>query len=769
MNIPHRLSLVIQTSHTLAEILDSAVDILAEELEVDVCSIYLVEPNTHRVRLMASHGLAAGAKGKVTLAVGEGLTGTVVKEMRALVVDDASSHPGYRYFPETKEEQFHSYLGVPMALRNRPVGALVIQSQERRLHDKSQVQALTAIASQLVGVVENARLIEALDRGYEGVDYLREVRSWHVGNARLAARERPEDAAEDLELRATAASPGIAIGEAVLRGTDDITLESFDRPVLTHQEEKVLVANAFEETRQEIARIQQEAREQTDEEHALIFSSHLLLLNDRTMHQRIDAAIDDGTPAQVAVFQSMERFRDQLENVSDPYLQERAEDIADVRSRLLSHLLEKSDGRTTTVSEKIVVAQSIRPSVVVELKAEGARAIVTTRGGPTSHGALLARSMGIPAVTGLRHALARIGSGERLVVDGAAGVVIVAPSGKTLSEYEERGRALTAQNEADLRFCHVPARTRDGRRIQLQANISVATDIAMAKENGAEGIGLFRTEFPFLIREEFPTPQEQARNYRRPYEYFPEGPVRFRLLDVGGDKLLPGNTMRADRNPFQGYRSLRLLLDHPNILADQVEAFARAAGTRPLSILIPMVSSLTELRSTCAIIHEIFESVQSGGSLEIGAMIEVPGAVEIADTIAAEVDFLSIGSNDLIQYLLAVDRENENAASVDDPYHPAVLRAIRRIIQAGHEANVTVSLCGEMAGLRPLALALIAMGIDALSVAPGTVPAMKRFLASSRVEPLETELDALLDLGEAHEIRAALEHHLPERILSAPE
>ncbi len=757
MNIPHSLALVIQRSHSLAEILDRSVQLVAKEMGTDACSIYLLDPTDQQLRLSATHGLDKASLGKVTLKLGEGLTGKVVRELRSLAVEDASVHPGYLYFPETREEQFHSYLGVPLAIRNRPVGALVVQTRDRRDYEVEEIQTLSTIAAQLVGVVENARLIDALDRGHEGIKYLKEARVWQAGGRRTG--ERP---GEDIVFNGSAASHGIAIGAAVLRGTQEVTLKSFERPVLSVDEERTLVREAFKKALDEIATIQAAAEQEIDEEHALIFSSHLLLLNDVVVHEQIEQRLKNRSPAHTAIFETLEGFVLRLLQVPDPYIQERVEDIYDLRSRLLSHLGD-SQGRSFGMSDKIVVTHGIAPSLVVELKAQGARGIITARGGPTSHGVLLARSMGIPAVTGLSEAVTTIQSGDTLILDGKAGKVIVSPSRSSLADYEERLGKLAERRESALRFRDLPGRTKDGRRVALQANISVTADLATAKESGADGIGLYRTEFPFLIREEFPTRAEQVRIYKRVYDYYPAGPVRFRLLDLGGDKLLPGNSMQVDRDPFQGYRSLRLLLDHPELLSTQVEAFVEAAGTRPVEVLIPMVTSMPELRRTLKLIREAVDRASPSfePAVRIGAMIEVPAAVELAGAIAREVDFLSIGSNDLIQYMLAADRENEKAATDDDPYHPAVLRAIRRVVEAGHRHGAAVTLCGELAGRRRLALALLAMNIDALSLAPGSIPEIKRFFASSRVGPLAESLDAILALDTAQEIKEAMREYVP--------
>jgi phosphotransferase system enzyme I (PtsP) len=758
MNIAHAMCFVIQRSHSLAEILDNAVHLIAREMGTDVCSIYLLDPRDHRLRLMATRGLDKAALGKVALAVGEGLTGSVVKEMRFLAVEDASSHPGFRYFPETKEEQFQSFLGVPLALRNRPVGAIVVQTRDRRSYSPEEIQTLTTISAQLVGLVENARLIDSLDRGEAGTKYLHEVRSW-----RTLGQVAPREHQEDLVLLGSPASPGIAIGVALFRGSHDLTFDSHDLPFQGEETELRRVSDAFEATRREILKIQEAAEREAGEEHALIFSSHLLLLNDPVLLDRVKVAIRTGVTAPAAIYDALEHFGNKLQNVPDPYIQDRVEDIFDLRSRILGQLLSLKQ-QPSNLSDKIVVARGIPPSLVVELKAEGARGIITERGGPTSHGALLARSMGIPAVTGILDIVLAVRSGDTLIVDGHTGKVTVAPSEASLHRYEENLEKIKSRKISNLRYRDLPARTLDGVSVSLQANIGVGADLALARENGAAGIGLYRTEFPFIIREDFPTQEEQVRIYRRAYDYFPNGPVHFRLLDLGGDKFLPRNVLDPDRNPFRGFRSIRVLLQNPTVLKDQVAAFIRAAGARPLGILIPMISSLPELKAALKHIREAIDDLEDNNvnrSPSIGAMIEVPAAVELAAEIARDVDFFSIGSNDLIQYTLAVDRENERAGSRNDSYHPAVLRLIRRTVLAGHAQGRKVALCGEIGSRRRLALTLVAMGIDALSLTPGSIPEIKRALSTSEVKKLSSEIDGVLSLGDATEIEEALKTYLP--------
>ncbi len=754
MNLPHALSLLIRRSLSLPDLLDSTVELVAREMGTDVCSIYLLDPKDHRLRLMATRGLDKAALGKVVLALGEGLTGIVVSEMRFLAVEDASTHPGFRYFPETREERFHSFLGVPMAIRNRPVGAVVVQTRDRRKYSSEEIDTLTTISAQLVGMVENARLVNALDRGEEGRRYLDEIRSWNTPLHDVEAGSGP-----DLRLKGNPASPGVVIGDAAFRGSYDLRFEVRDEPYRGAAAEAARLTQAIERTRADILKIQEAAHREADEEHALIFSSHLLFLNDPTLAQRLSEAIGSGLTAPRATFKVLGEIESQLQEVNDSYIKERVEDIRDLRGRLLDHLLEEKD-QPQSLGDEVVVTSGIPPSLVVELKAQGARAIVTERGGLTSHGALLARSMGIPAVTGVPNLLHAVRSGDRLIVDGGAGLVIVRPTAGTEAEYRERGARLASDRVRRKGERDKPASSPDGIRIPLLANIGVAADIERALENGAEGIGLYRTEFPFLIREDFPTREEQLRIYRRVYEAFPEGPINFRVLDMGGDKFLPSLGTSREPNPELGYRSLRILLDHPRVLEDQVQAFLRASAGRPMAILLPMVGSTEELRRAKAMIRSAIDGLEDNGILRdppVGVMIEVPAAVEIASHLARESAFFSIGSNDLTQFTLAVDRENERVAAMGNPFHPAVLGLVRRTIAAGRAAGIPVGLCGEMAANPPLAVLLAAMGIDSLSMSPNAIPEVKEAIRRTPLLPLRSDLDRILGLPDAAEIRSALE------------
>lgn len=715
-------------AHSLARILDAATRVIAERLCVDGCFVFLLDEHGDLVR-SAAGGSNSSGRSQTADAEAKSIAAQVTAERRA-----AAAHG------ETT-----SLLASPMLLRDNMVGALVLQSTVPRDFSAEDIGALAKICAQLVGIIENARIIDALDRGERPVP--------------RAASRRSSVESEDGEriLRGVGASPGVAIGPAMFRGAYRLDLSARALPAGEPIAERARVRTAMEKAHNDLSRVQMTAAREIDEEHALIFASHLLLLNDPMLLSRIDQEIARGASAPLAIDAALGEFETRLRLVPDAYIQERIDDVDDLRSRLLDHLLD--GGSRARFGAGIVLTGRIPPSLVIELKTEGAQALVTESGGTTSHGVLLARAMGIPVVTGIAGMLPSVRPGDRLIVDGTTGVVIVRPSDDTVTRYgEERRRAEHARTE-HAKFCNILARTSDGVRVTLHANVGVASDLTIARENGAEGVGLYRTELPFIVRDSFPTRAEQVKIYRKAYELFPGGPIHFRILDLGGDKFVAGGSIATARSAFHGYRSIRVLFDHPDVLRDQVQALALAAADRPLRILIPMVTSIEDLRRLKTMIGQALAGIdepRAQRAPELGAMIEVPAAVELAADIAKEVDFLSIGTNDLMQYTLVVDREDSRMAPLSDPYHPAILRMIARVVAAARAAGKAVGVCGEIAVRPDMALALIALGVDSLSVVPPAIPELKQALAGARLEPMRSAMEGILALSDARSVAAAL-------------
>jgi phosphotransferase system enzyme I (PtsP) len=728
MNVTMDLLHIVEQAHSLERILEAATRVIAERLRVDGCFVFLLDEHGDLVRGAAGGSDPSGRSQRADTEA-ESIAAQVIAESRVA----------------TARGETTSLLASPMILRDRMVGALVLQSAVRRDFSAEDIGTIATVCAQLVGIVQNARIIDALDRGERPVPPA----------PPRPSRAEPEDG--ERILRGVGASPGVAIGPAVFRGAYRLDLSARDLPAGDAAAERARVRTAIEKTYNDVSRIQVAAAREIDEEHALIFASHLLLLNDPTLLEHIDQKIARGVSAPLAIDAALEEFETRLRLVPDAYIRERIDDVDDLRSRLLDHVLE--GGSRARFGAGVVLTSRIPPSLVVELKTEGAQALVTESGGATSHGVLLARAMGIPVVTGIPDMLPSVRPGDRLIVDGTSGVVVVRPGEGTMNRYEEERRRAERARTEHAKYRDVLARTSDGVRVTLYANVGVASDLAVARENGAEGIGLYRTEFPFIVRDSFPTRAEQVRIYSKAYELFPTGPIHFRILDLGGDKFVAGGRIATARSAFHGYRSIRVLFDHPDVLRDQMQALALAAADRPLRILIPMVTSIEELRRLKTLIAQALADIDepvAQRAPEIGVMIEVPAAVELAVDLSREADFLSIGTNDLMQYTLVVDREDSRMAPMADPYHPAVLRMIARVAAAARAAGKGVGVCGEIAVRPDVALALMALGVDSLSVVPTAIPELKQALAGARLEPMRRAMGGILALSDAGSVAAAL-------------
>jgi phosphotransferase system enzyme I (PtsP) len=694
-------------THVHGQVLDAASKAIAEEVAADSCSMFLLEPATEGLQLRAGFGHLA-LSDTLKRAV-QAVASTALDTMRPARVDTIP----------------HALLAVPMVQRARPLGAVVVHATAHPFSAEHE-RILAAIASHMVGIVESTRFVQAVDNPAATDEYVGPSGGGHS----LAV-------SGELVLQGTPGAPGVAIGTAVFRRAFPRELARRDVSSRGREAERQRVRDGFEKTRNDIVKLQAAATSDLGEDQALIFTSHLMLLGDPVLLARIEDYIERGKTAPGAIEAAIDELEGRLRGVRDPYIQERVEDLEDVCSRILGHVMVSAS--PSPLLAQVVLSPRVAPSLVMEIKARGAAGIVAEGGGTTSHGALLARSLGVPAVTGIPHAMQLALPGDEVIVDGTSGRVVLRPSPESLARYKQQAESVERQRTEFLRYRERLPETADGVTVRLQANVALGVDIALAKENRADGIGLYRTEFPFIVREGFPTRDEQVEIYRKAYDAYPAGPIAFRLLDLASDKFVPTTGVGPAASAFHGYRSIRVLYDYPGLVRDQVQAFAIAARGRPLRILIPMVSSLEDVsRVKLMIEHAIGElsGVEQKCQPAIGVMIEVPAAVELAAELAGEVDFLSIGTNDLIQYTLVVDREDSRMSSPRDPYHPAILRMLRRTVLAAHSAGKEISVCGEMAARPDLAAFLVAIGVDALSVSPRAIPELKQAFAGFNLKPL---------------------------------
>lgn len=642
------------------------------------------------------------------------------------------------------------WLGVPLVSRARSLGALVIERPAReQTFSEQELSRFSTIGSHVVDLLESTSL----------VDILKGTAVTSDDELHAAPRAEQEEVVVGM-----AAAPGIAIGVVRFRHAFPSELVRGERPRGDASGEHARLRDALQKTENDLLRMQSSAASELGEEQALIFGAHLLLLRDPILLEGIARGIERGLAAAAASHDAFVEIGRRLRAIDDPYLQERSEDLEDLRSRVLGHLIEVKDA--VARPGHVVVSPRMSPSIVMELKALGASAVTSEHGGTTSHGALLARALGVPAVTGVADLLSRVRADDVLIVDGDQGRVILRPSAETLRDYTTRAEAESRRRAEFSRYRNAPSRTLDGIPFKLSANVALGADLEVARTNGAEGVGLYRTEFAFIAREGVPSRDEQIRIYEKAYTAFPDQPISFRILDLAGDKFMAWGGPRVARNAFHGYRSIRVLFDYPHIVRDQVQALALAARGRPLRILVPMVSSLEELLRFKQLTLSALERLPSearGSPPSFGAMIEVPAAVEIVEDLAREVDFFSIGTNDLIQYALVVDREDPRLSSPHHAFHPALWRMLRRVIGAAHAAGKEVGVCGEMAAYPEAAIALFALGIDALSVTPRAIPELKQKLSQIELGPLRLDLDSLLGTQTTEGIEQHLRAYLLDR------
>jgi phosphotransferase system enzyme I (PtsP) len=721
---------IVSRSHDLAETLRNVVDRVAKRLDADVCSVYLADPGGERLTLRATRGLASEAVGQVHLAVGEGLVGLVAKSGSPLAVEHAQQHPQFRFFPETGEDRFASLMAAPLVVRDVTIGVLVVQTVHARHFSAADVELLQTCGQLLAPVVLNARLLDLVaapdaERG-RFVDELARA-GMPLADAEPPRQER------NVALRGTSASTGIAIGPVYLL-EDPLDLSRVEyTPSGDPAKERSDLLRSLAEARRELDDVIEEVGENFGPEFASVFNTHVQILEDHGFVTRLEREVADSGDACEAIRSAVDHYRKLFSRIEDPYFRERGDDVEDVGRRVMAKLLGVRHRNVPLAPGSVVVTSMILPAHFTMLEMDKVAAIVAEHGGSTSHGAIFARTLEIPSVTGVEGAMRLARPGETAIVDGTSGRIYLAPDDALLAEYRRAQQrfAIVAEHLDGLRLR--PAETRDGRRVVLSANVGLLADLRLVERHGAEGIGLFRTELLALAHRGAPPEDEQEILYERVARAMAPRPVTIRTLDLGGDKAVPNLGLEAEENPQLGCRSVRLTMRHEDLMRAQLRAILRASAVGNVRLLLPMISSLDELREVKRLLAATQDELARRGfaydeEIPVGIMIEVPSAALIADALARECDFFSIGTNDLTQYTLAVDRGNEAIAHLFRPMHPAVLALIDASVRAADRAGIPISVCGEMAS-NPLAVPLlVGLGIGELSGTPRSVPVVKEIV-----------------------------------------
>ena len=723
--------------------LEGALEIIVTRVQktmsVSVCSIYLYDPNKEHYLLMASKGLKEQSVRNVSLGVGEGLVGLVATREEPINLEAAQLHPAFQFIPETGEQAFNSFLGVPIIHHRRVLGVLVVQQREQRKFDESDEAILITLSAQLAGEIAHAESIGGLKK--------------------LTA---DADTDEEVEYQGLPGAPGIAIGNAVvISPVADLYATSAveSRGAAIELEEFEL---AVERTRKHIGDLESNLSEHISEQERMLFTAYVQMLDDHSLGKEVKGRINEGATAQSAWSEVILQHCKHFEAMEDPYFRERAVDIRDLGRRVLSYMQEKQDEKIELPDHAILIGDDLSPDILGSIPTEKLVGMVSAQGSVNSHLSILARAMGVPTVVGIEGLKTSRLKGQQVIVDGHQGRVHINATPEHRKHFEDL-RQEDVELSAELELVReLPAVTLDDYRVKLMVNTGLMADVRASIERGAEGVGLFRSEVPFFMRQRFPSEEEQRQYYSELLHAFTPRPVVMRTLDIGGDKALPYFPIK-EANPFLGWRGIRITLDHPEIFLVQVRAMLKASsGLNNLSILFPMVSGVPELEEAVGLVKRAYKELteEEGFDLvmpKLGAMIEVPSAVFLAKDFAKRVDFLSVGSNDLTQYILAVDRNNPRVVDLYDAMHPAVLAALNHVVRSAQAEGIVAGVCGELAGDPLGALLLIAMGYDSLSMSASNLLRVKSLIRNTSYEslrPLLKNVLAAADVADVHNFLA---------------
>ncbi len=730
-----RLRDVMAGSGSAEERLDEIVKVVAADMIAEVCSVYIMRAG-QVLELFATQGLNPDAVHRTRLRTGEGLVGTVAARARPLNLSEARSHPQFSYRPETGEEAYHSLLGVPVIRGGRVRGVLVIQNRARRHYTDEEVEALEVISVVVAELIAGGELISPIETATT------------QGNAILPTR-----------LEGVQINGGLAKGEAVLH-LPRIPVPRMFAEDSDHERDRL--AEAVSSMHSALDDMLETTEIASGGEHQDVLQAYRQIAEDHGWLRRIREAIDGGLTAEAAVQKVMDDTRARMGLVVDPYLSERVYDLEDLGNRLLQHLSGEISAATAEElpDNVVLLARNMGPAELLDYEPSRVRALVLEEGSPTAHVAIVARALNIPVIGMVKGVLSQIDPLDPVIVDGENAQIFVRP-GDDIQQIAIATMDLRQRRRAEYAAMRdIPATTRDKVRISLNLNAGLLMDLQSLQESGADGVGLYRTEIPFMVRSAFPGVEAQTELYANVLDQAAGKTVTFRTLDIGGDKQLPYFREYIDQNPAMGWRSIRVGLDRPGMLRQQLRAMIRAAAGRELSVMFPMIAEVAEFEAAKHLLDiELARARGRGaalpGRLRIGAMMEVPGLMWQLHALLPLVDFLSVGSNDLFQFMFASDRGNPRVADRYDVLAPGLLKLLQTLVGHCDDGGVPISLCGEMAG-RPIeAMALIGLGFRDISMPPASIGAVKSMVQSLSVDSLRGYLTTLLDLPD-HSLRQKL-------------
>ncbi len=726
-------------SISIEAFLQKIVELVATHMKAQVCSIYLYDETSEELVLKSTVGLNQESVDNIRMKLGEGLMGHAMKEMRAVCENVGTDNPHFKYYPETGEEHYNCYLAIPIVRGNTKIGVMAVQRENNNYFGERDIMALRATTSQLASMIENARLLISTQEGED-----KKTRTISLDDIRF--------------IPGKPASSGFAYESAII-----LQRHSLPEHISRIEHPRKLTIDDFEKaikkTEIDLERLQTKVEETLTDAASLIFASHLLILKDRGFTGQMRTLIQEGLDPSQAVLNVFLKYQDIFIKSENHLIREKVQDIEDLCRRITDNLFSRSED-TDLFQHRIIIARELYPSDLLMLSVQGIAGVVLTSGGVTSHVGILARSLRIPMVIVERPELLLVPQNTKVLLDADLGNVYVNPSGEVIGKFREQEHAkreIIEKSEILLK----PTITKDGVTIRLMLNVNLLSDVREDVIPAVDGVGLYRTEFPFLIRNGFPSEEEQYIVYKKLVDRMKGKPVTFRTLDIGGDKVLSYYQFDKEENPFLGMRSIRFSLYHEDIFSQQIRAILRAGAGMPLKIMFPMISSIDEFLKSKEMVSRCMEELSAKDipyctSPEIGLMIEIPSIVNLIEDVAETADFFSVGTNDLIQYTLAVDRTNEKVAHLYLPHHPAVLRSLARISRAASEAGIPATICGDMANDEKYIPFLIGCGFLNLSVDAIYLPRIKKVIINTTLAEAKMLAEELLSKKTVQETSAVI-------------
>ncbi len=738
------LNWVFKDSADTEALLQNIVKMVARHMKADVCSIYFFDDNNQELVLRANVGLKPDSIGKIKMKLGEGIAGACLKNIEPICTADSLVHPDFKYFPGTNEELYKAFLAEPITSKASRVGVLVLQRKEENHFSEDDVLAVRIITSQLAALIENAKLMTSMNQ------YIKQMATVDRG-PQLDAKF----------IKGKPASRGYVYGKIAIiedsKAFENLETMSFEKRTLGD------FIHALKSTEQQIELLQKKVEKNLTDAASMIFTSHLMILKDKTFINGIMEQISKGKNPPEAVMSIAKKYIHIFLANANEYIREKAKDIEDLAVRIIANLV-RDEIKLPGVKNRIVIAREFYPSDVLRLSSEQIKGAVLISGGVTSHVSILARSLGMPIVIANEPALLNISPDAKILLDAEIGNIYINPRPDILKEFSDR---LRKKNKKAPAAMTPRTKTKDGLRIKLMANVNLLKDVDRLKELACDGIGLYRSEFPFLIRSNFPSEEEQFFIYRKLMEGMPGKEITFRTLDVGGDKILSYSQKTRKDNPVLGLRSIRFSLANRGIFAEQIRAILRAGYKADLRIMFPMIFSLEEFITAKEVVRQCSADLTSGGiphnvTPQIGMMVEIPAVIEIISEFAGIADFFCIGTNDLVQYMLAADRSNEEVADYYLPHHPAVLRAIKKVAAAAQAAKIDISVCGDMANSAEYIKFLIGAGIRKLSMNPEYLGENQKIIAALDSKKCRQLTEEIVCLSRVDDIEKKL---WPEKLM----